>query len=258
MVVVTPRPHPPAEAHGDIQEVFPDIFLVKGAVSVGGLACSRNMTIVRQPKDDNTVLILINAIRLGDEGLKKLDQLGRVTHIIKLAGHHGKDDPFYKERYPDATVWAPAGADYFVGLNYKPNESQIFFQADQVLAPGVDDLPLEQARVMLIESSQVPEAVLLLERPGVVGKILITGDSLQNWSSQADQYFSFFSKWFMWWFGFLKSYNVGPAWYQTNKVQKKDMVALLQHEFDHVLPAHGDPCLQEAYKKYQASVEALT
>ena len=64
--------------------------------------------------------MLINSLRLDEEGLAKLDELGKVTDVIRLGGFHGSDDPFYKERY-GATSWAIEGQVYFNGVKIHEN-----------------------------------------------------------------------------------------------------------------------------------------
>jgi len=100
--------------HGEIEEVFPDVFFVTGTSrpDFGGdaLQFSRNMTIVR----DNGDLSLINTVRLDDAGLARLDSLGRVTNVVKIGVFHGIDDAFYLERY-DAKQWALPNVEHFAG-----------------------------------------------------------------------------------------------------------------------------------------------
>src|SRR6478735_11956040 len=104
------RAHPPALAHGTLSEVLPNIFFVTGTMRMPGplpVTFSRNMSVVREGKR----LILINSVRLDDEGLRALDALGTVTDVVRVAGYHGRDDPFYKERY-GAKVWVVKGQRY--------------------------------------------------------------------------------------------------------------------------------------------------
>lgn len=77
--------------HGPITEVFPDIFQVRGTSNMGPMRITRNMTIVRH----KGALTLINTVRLSDEGLRELEALGRIENVMKVAGLHGIDDPFY-------------------------------------------------------------------------------------------------------------------------------------------------------------------
>ena len=65
-----------------------------GSVETGPMRCSRNMFVIRQGDE----LILVNSVRLTDDGLKELESLGNVKHVIRLAFGHGMDDPFYQAR----------------------------------------------------------------------------------------------------------------------------------------------------------------
>lgn len=51
---------------------------------------SRNMVILREEGR----LVLINSIRLNEQALTQLDQLGKVSDVIRLGALHGRDDPF--------------------------------------------------------------------------------------------------------------------------------------------------------------------
>ena len=159
---VKPRPggHPKANPHGKLEEVFPDIFVVKGSVELPMFGCltmrfSRNMQILRSPSTRD--LVLINTVRLNPEGLKELDQLGTVKYIFRVAGFHGKDDPFYKERYPDATVMSVEDAPYFPG--FEANFKEVYFEADKPLLTStkLPPLPAEQASLFIIESKNHPK-----------------------------------------------------------------------------------------------------
>ncbi len=104
-----------AQAHGEIQALFPNVFFVIGSVGLPGplpMRFSRNMIIVREGER----LILVNSVRLSEAGLAALDQLGKVTDVMRLAGNHGMDDPFYADRY-GAKVWAVRGQRYTSGLD---------------------------------------------------------------------------------------------------------------------------------------------
>ena len=74
----------PLMPHGEIEEVFPDVFFVTGTTRPdfggGPMQFSRNMTIVR----DNGDLSLVNTVRLNEAGLARLDSLGRVANVIRI------------------------------------------------------------------------------------------------------------------------------------------------------------------------------
>lgn len=244
------RAHPVALPHGEIKEIFENIFFVTGtaylcALSIIPMTMSRNMTIIRY----GDALCLVNSIRLNEKGLEDLDRLGMVKHVIRLAGYHGCDDPFYKERY-GATVWAPGNAPYFEGFDEK---REPYFVADERMNKDTK-LPFPNARVILIESGTIREAFLLLERPE--GKILVSGDCLQN-ITKADEYTGLLGRIILSLMGFVKPCNIGPVWYSSSKPDRREVVALLDLKFDHVIPSHGEPVISGAWNKYENVINAL-
>ena len=95
---MNPKPFAEAMKHGSIEQVFENIYIVRGTAAFKKpvpVRFSRNMTVIREGND----LTLINSVRLSEQGLTELDALGQVKHVIRLAGFHGMDDPFYKDRY---------------------------------------------------------------------------------------------------------------------------------------------------------------
>ena len=228
--------HTPVMPHGEIQAVFPDIFLVTGTSrpDFGGRTWqfSRNMTIVR----DAGALTLVNTVRLNDDGLARLDGLGRVANVVKLGAFHGIDDAFYRDRY-DAKQWALAGMEHFAG-----------HATDQELRPG-GPMPIAGASLFVFETANQPEGLLLLERDG---GILISCDSLQNWT-EVDEYFDAESGQQMTEIGFIRPANLGPGWRQYCEPKAADFVRLKALAFRHLLPAHGKPIRDQAHEQLCAT-----
>lgn len=240
------RPHPPAFEHGDIVELFDDVFSVTGSVSLPGplpMRFSRNMTILRQDGE----LTLINTVRLNPQGLAELGQLGDVKTVIRVAAFHGMDDPFYKERY-DATVLS-IDAPYLTGFG---TGAKPYFTPDQIIDSSTE-LPIEGLHLHLIESSSPIEGLLRLDRDG---GILIVGDSLQNWA-KPDRFFSLPARLMMRLMGFIKPHNIGPGWIKAAKPDPAELRSLLDLEFDHLLPAHGTPVIGGAKQAYAPAINAL-
>jgi hypothetical protein len=238
------REFPPALPHGELRELFPGIFFVTGTMTVADkpLSFSRNMTVVRE----NDSLTLINSVRLDEPGLEALEALGKVEHVIRLAGFHGMDDPFYKDRY-GAKVWAVKGQTYVAGFD--PG-AEPYFQAD-ALIDAATALPLEGSRLYEFKSARPTEAVIVLLRDG---GILVSGDALQNWRS-TDRYFSLMARVMMRLGGFIKACNVGPGWHKFAKPSADDLTGLLDLRFEHVLPAHGVEVIGNAKALYRAAIE---
>lgn len=246
---VADQSFPPVYPHGEIREVFPDVFFVTGSAAMPGplpMRFSRNMTIIRH----EGALTVINSMRLDTAGLAALDKLGAVQHVIRLAGFHGMDDPFYKDRY-DAKVWVVPGHVYAKGFNApktKPEDG--YFQPDIEMKPDVE-LPIPGARLISF-NCKAGEGILHLDREG---GILVAGDALQNW--QSTEYFSFSAKIVMRVMGFIKPHNIGPGWLKGAKPDIAEIKDLLELDFEHVLPVHGLPVIDSAKDKFRPAIDKL-
>ncbi len=233
-------PLPPALAHGPIEEVFPDVFFVSGAMEtvLQGMdwEFSRNMTVVR----DGERLIIVNSVRLGEEGLAELDRLGKVTDVVRLGCLHGRDDQFYVERY-DAGYWTMPGMEHESGL-----------KATGTLTPG-GPLPISDASLFSFRTTQISEGILPLDR---AGGILIACDALQNWLSP-DEYFSDASSKLMQNMGFFTPANIGPVWFQAATPSGEDFSRLKMLTFRHALCGHGEPLRDSAHEDYAATFHRM-
>ncbi len=231
---------PPALSHGDIEEVFPDVFFVSGAMETVlqdmDWKFSRNMTVVR----DGERLIIVNSVRLGEEGLAELERLGRVTDVVRLGSLHGRDDPFYVDRY-GAEYWAMPGMEHETGL-----------QATSTLTQE-SPLPISDASLFDFRTTRIPEGILCLDR---AGGILIACDALQNWVAP-DEYFSDASRELMQQMGFFQPANLGPVWVQRAEPGADDFARLKALSFKHVLCGHGDPLRDTAHQDYCATFNRI-
>jgi hypothetical protein len=230
---------PPALQHGSIEEVFPDVFFVSGAMETVlqemDWKFSRNMTVVR----DGERLIIINSVRLGDEGLAELDKLGKVTDVVRLGSLHGRDDPFYVNHY-GAEYWVMPGMEHETGL-----------KATQTLAEG--SLPISDASLFEFKTTSLPEGILRLDREG---GILVACDALQNWLTP-DEFFSDSSRELMQKMGFFTPANLGPVWVQRAEPGADDFARLKELSFKHALCGHGDPLRDTAYEDFTATFQRI-
>jgi hypothetical protein len=226
--------------HGEINEVFPDVFFVLGQSKFENqgnkFQFSRSMTVIR----DGESLTLVNTMRLDDKGLQALDRLGNVENIVRLAANHGRDDAFYSDRY-DAPVWALDGVQAD-----RPVKKQA------TLAAG-DAGPVKEATTLVFESIAAAEAVLCVHRSG---GILIAGDSLQNMTGR-NEFFDDATAEALEKGGFFKRGNIGPAWRANLQPDRADFDRILALEFSHLLPGHGDPLLEEAHEVIGQTVEQI-
>jgi hypothetical protein len=232
---------PPALAHGPLQEVFPDVFFVTGAMETvlqgSEWRFSRNMTVVREGER----LVVINSVRLDEAGMAALDGLGRVTDVVRLGALHGRDDPYYIDRYPEAHYWQMPGMTHDSGLT-----------ADRSLS-SEGPLPLKGATLFSFTTTRLPEGALLLDREG---GIMIACDALQNWQAP-DAYFSESSRQLMQEMGFFTPANVGPVWLQAAAPGAEDFARLKDWYYRHALCGHGEPLRDTASADFARSFNRL-
>lgn len=229
----------PVWPHGALETAFPDVFVVFGTnkTSHAGIdfQTSRTMTVVREAG----ALTLLNTVRLDDEGLRALESLGEVRHVVRLGAFHGRDDPFYCDRY-GATLWALPYATHADGR-----------ATDRALVEG-EPLPLADGATFVFTSASFPEAAVLLAREG---GILITCDAIQNWT-HVDRFFSpdcgamFTAQ------GLIRPANIPSTWIGACKPRVDDFQRLLALPFRHLITAHGEPLRDEAHARVAASVAA--
>jgi hypothetical protein len=231
---------PPALSHGNLEEVFPDVFFVSGAMETVlqemDWKFSRNMTVVR----DGERLIIVNSVRLDQAGLAELDRLGRVTDVVRLGSLHGRDDPFYVDRY-GADYWVMPGMQHETGL-----------QATRHLTQD-GPLPISYASLFTFHTTRIPEGILRLDRDG---GILIACDALQNWLAP-DAFFSDSSRELMQQMGFFTPANLGPVWVQRASPEADDFVRLKALSFRHALCGHGAPLRDTAHEDYSATIDKM-
>jgi hypothetical protein len=240
---VKPRPFPPVRPHGELKEVFPDVFRVSGSIGIGPMRFSRNMTVIRQGDG----LVLINTVRLNDGGLDALDALGQVRHILRIGGWHGSDDAFYKDRY-GCLVTAVKGQRYFEGNTAEKGNT--YFEADQEMDAD-SELPIQGASLYVVNTAP-PEAVL---RIPAAGGTLITADALLHWP-HADENFNFAGKVGMTLGGMVKPYTMMKPWIDKYKPPRAEVAGILELGFENVLPGHGEAVIGGALEKFRPAIEA--
>jgi hypothetical protein len=195
-------------------------------------AFNRNMIIVREGDD----LTLINTVRLGDDGLSELDQLGTVVNVVRIGALHDRDDPFYIDRY-SPTFWTLPGIE--------PSH-----QVDRRLTPD-GPTPFSECTIFAFETTQFPEGVLVIERDG---GIAVGCDALQNWL-EPDEHFNPETVELMTSAGFFQPTNFGPLFMMRSQPDKADFDRLLALPFKHALCGHGEPVFETAHEAYTARAE---
>lgn len=90
--------------HGPLERLSDNLWRVQGALP--GMTLERVMTVVR--RGDGS-LLLHSPIALGEPQLSELDTLGPVAVLVVPNAGHRLDAPAYKQRYPQALIFAPPG-----------------------------------------------------------------------------------------------------------------------------------------------------
>jgi hypothetical protein len=230
--------HAEAFPHGAIDEVFPDVFFVTGAMKAEFFGSpwqfGRNMTVVREGGE----LTLINSVRLDDAGLKQLESLGKVANVVRIGALHGRDDAFYVDR-TKAKYWSLRGA---------PDAG---CKVDEELTATA--LPLRDASLFSFEHTKLPECILRLDRHG---GIAIACDALQNWA-EPDTFTDDATQAKMKDMGFFTAANIGVAWKHVNEPKAEDFVRLKELSFKHALCGHGAPLRDTAEAAYRATFKRV-
>lgn len=232
----------PVWPHGKMREIFKDVFFITGTNKIThegkNIQTSRNMVVIRNGNE----LTLINTVRLDDEGLQELDRLGKVTHIARIGVFHGRDDAFYRDRYPNSLLWNLKGMTYESGL-----------KADRVLIPGAA-MPFTDCSLFVFETSKLPEGIVHIERDG---GILISCDSIQNITC-TDEFYntetaeSFHSG------GLVKPANITHIWLGATHTKATDFQKLLKTmKFKHLVTAHGEPLRDSAFEEVSKTVKRV-
>ncbi len=232
----------PAWPHGEIREIFKDVFFVTGTNKIhhegSDIQTSRNMVIIRSGSE----LTLINTVRLSEEGLQKLDLLGKVTHIMRIGAFHGRDDAFYRGHYPTAKLWTLTGMTYDGGL-----------QSDQNLTPK-GEMPFPGCALFVFETSALLEGILYIDREG---GILISCDSIQN-ITHTDEFYNPATAKLFHDQGLVRAANISPMWLGATQTKALDFQRLLNTvTFHHLITAHGEPLINTAYEHVTATVKRV-
>lgn len=228
----------PAWPHGDLKEIFPNIFFIMGTniTTHEGIELqhSCNMVVVKEGNE----LTLINTVRLDDKSLAELDNLGQVINVVKIGTFHGRHDAFYVDKYK-AKLWALKGVQH----DHKKT-------TDIELIPN-GKMPFQDCSLFVFETSIYPEAILHVNREG---GILITCDSVKNWTT-IDEFFNEQTGKLYTNLGFLGSATISKIWQQACKVQAQDFARLKLLTFKHLLSAHGEPLLNDAHEKLSSTIK---
>jgi len=230
----------PVWPHGKIREIFKNVFFVTGTNKTQHagthIQTSRNMVIIRHGSE----LTLINSVRLDTGGLKELDLMGEVKHIVRMGAFHGRDDAFYRAHYPSSLLWTLKGMTYENGLT-----------CDRELAVG-GAMPFPGCSVFVFQTSVFPEGLLHVDREN---GILISCDSIQN-ITNTDEFYSAETALAFQSQGLVKPANIAPIWLGATQTEGNDFHRLLKtFTFRHLITAHGEPMKDIAFEKVSETTQ---
>ncbi len=230
----------PAWPHGELTPVLDELWYVMGTNRVHhagvDLQTSRTMLVVRE----GDALTLVNTVRLDDDGLRALDALGSIRDVVRLGAFHGRDDPFYRDRY-GARLWAVPGSAH---ADQRPEDRPIAENGE---------LPIAGATAHVFATARQPEAALRLERSGGV---LVTCDAVQSWA-YVDRFFSPETGAAFEAAGLIGAARVPSTWLEACAPDASDFERLLALPFRHLVSAHGEPLLEDAHERLAVNVRRV-
>jgi hypothetical protein len=106
------------------------------------------------------------------------------------------------------------------------------------------EMPVPDCSIFIFETSIHPEGILHIAQHG---GILITCDSIKNWLAP-DPFFSIESAKMYEEQGFFGAASISDVWKQACHVNAADFVRLKSLAFNHLLSAHGEPLVNNAYE----------
>jgi len=93
--------------HGPIEQLEENLWTVTGDFPIPFNPLKRVMTIVRR---EDGRLVLHGLMALEESAQRELEAIGEVAYLVAPSGYHRSDAPRYRERYPNAKLFAPRGA----------------------------------------------------------------------------------------------------------------------------------------------------
>lgn len=234
---------PEAKPHDPPKKIADDLFVVCGTVHLLPVVLiNRNMAVVRHEGE----LTLINCVRMDEAGLKALEALGEVRHVVRLGPFHGMDDEFYVNRYK-TTFWS--------------FEDGVTYTSPAVTHPLTEggDLPFPNAKLFAFDHLKETEGALLLERG--LG-VLLTVDAVQSYSTPPHKpYANWLVRLLLKFVGFPDKTIIGPIWVKLlakDKARLKgEFERLLKWEFDQLLSAHGTFVPSGAHKELTQAFDKM-
>ena len=235
--------YPAAQPHDPLKQIAEDVFVVHGSVLLNPIMrITRNMVVVRNAGE----LTLISAVRMDDEGLKALEALGDIKHVIRLGPLHGLDDPFYVDRY-NAEFWS-----------FDDGTTYVAPSLTQTLSDGCA-LPFPDAQLFGFDHMSETEGAILLNRGD---GLLITVDAVQTYSTPPHMpHTGWLARKLMPFAGFPDKTIIGPIWVKKMVTDEagiaREFQRLLALPFNQLISAHGTFLASGAHEEVEQAYEAM-
>lgn len=196
-------------------------------LSMLGLQIGTRMSVIRLPSGD---LAVHSPIRIDDSTKAEIDALGPVRHVIAPNAFHHLFVGDFVAHYPDARVYAPRKlktkrADLRIDVELESCEGEWEGAFEAIPIPGT----------LLHETA-------LIHTPT---RTLISPDILENFETSPH----WFTRWYLKAFGIHGKAAVGlplRVFYRDRKAARGAMDAILEHEIDRIVLAHGDLVTEDA------------
>ena len=218
-------------------EVLPDLYLLRGSIKLApGISINRNMVVIREGGE----LTLIGAVRMTPDNEGRLEELGRVTNLVRISTH-GVDDAYTKSRF-GTRFWCFSGTE---AAYERPAPDEVFDESH-----GLPFLSADLHRFRGINGSEV--ALIWRKNDGV----LITSDALQHYGDW--RFFNAPSRLIHPLMGFSRGMIVGPVWHrmltEDESVLRRSFESLLDGDFKHMMGLHGTLCRDVAKDRIRAAI----
>jgi hypothetical protein len=233
-------PFAPALPHDPITKLADGVHAVRGTFQMGpALRISRTMTILEGADG----LVVLNAMRLSEEGEAALAKLGPVKHLVKLSESHGVDEPYFVHRY-EPEVWSMPEVRHQPGVT-------------SMRELGSDG-PIAGGRMFGFPGTSGWKEVAYLVPSG--GGTLVTCDSLQHHVDT--KHASLFARMMTPMMGFKGGLIVAPMWRKYQKISgeqvKSAFAELLAQPFANLVTGHGPAIVGGADAQARSAVETAS
>ncbi len=151
--------------HGELERLADNLYTVVGKLKMPGGQTPRRMTIV--PLADGR-LAIYSAIALDEPHMAQVEALGKPAFLVVPSGIHRIDAHPWKDRYPDLTVIAPAGA------------SGLIMEVVHIDSTKAHATPFGDPRVALSYIPGTAQRELAMTVETSTGKTLVVSDLIFN------------------------------------------------------------------------------